>query len=98
MEKNMKKLIEAINSKDTKEIIINHTKEVLIDNVEKNVTIYIDKNYALNQLTTSEHIWTLNNWIKNWFWEEYNFDLKFSDWANKFHDREMNIPHKIHYN
>lgn len=102
MEEILKKLLENISPRTTREILEDHVKEITVDDDNKSVTIEIDRTYALNQLSSSDHIWSIIKWIKKSFWEEYETILKNLDhsvWRywNEHHDREMNIPHFIHY-
>ncbi len=102
MDLNLKKLIEEISPRLTKEIIEDHVKEVIVDIEKKIVTITIDRKYALHQLSTHEHIWNVIKWVKNSFWEDFETIIKSIDhsvWRywNEHHDREINIPQMIHY-
>ena len=102
MTANLKKLIEEVPHKSTKELIEDHAKEVIVDEQNKSVTIVIDRKYALNELTKADHISDVIKWVKKAFWEDFGTTIKAMDhsvwrYGNEHHDREMNIPHTIHY-
>lgn len=102
MEANFKKLLDEISHKNTNEIIEDHVKELNLNENNKSVTLIIDRKYALNQIVNKRHIWDVIKWVKKAFWEDYETIIKLvnhKEWRywNEHHDREMNIPHTIHY-
>jgi len=102
MEKELKILIKNISSKLTREIIEDHVKELILNSDKKEVTIIIDRKYALNYLHSSKNIWDVLKWIKKTFGDDYKTILKLNAHLMKsekieHHDREMNLPYKIHY-
>lgn len=102
MEANLKKLLNGISPISTRELIEDHVKEIIENDEDKSITIIIDRKYALNQLTSSDHIWNVLKWVKNSFWQDYETIIKivnhkFWRYWNEHHDREMNIPLFIHY-
>lgn len=103
METNIKKLIGNISGKSTRKIVEDHIKELNINTENKSIIIILDKKFALHQLSSNEHIWDLLKWVKKSFWEEYETILKSNPHITRgekdeHHDREMNVPHTIHYN
>lgn len=102
MEANLKKIIENISSVSTREIAEDHIKDIIIDSEAKSVTIVIDRKYALNQLISNENIDNVLKSVKKAFSEDYETIIKLKDhkhgrYGNEHHDREMNIPHTIHF-
>jgi hypothetical protein len=102
MDANIKKLIEWILPKSTREIVEDHVKEIIINVEAKNITLLIDRTYALNQLSSADHIWNLIKWVKKSFWNESETILKtkchtLKGEKKEHHDREINVPHTIHY-
>jgi len=103
MSSNSKKLINSLSSKEVKEIIENNVKEIIVDDEDKTVSIYADSKHYLNLLSSWENIWDLIKWVKKAYWEDYQTIIKTENHKMKnekteHHDREMNIPHTIHFN
>ena len=101
MEKNLKKLVENISPKSTREIVEDHVNSIELTDSDE-VIVMVDRRYAFNNLHSSEHIWNLISWVRKAFWEDKETVLKLQAHLMKWettehHDREMNVPFKIHY-
>jgi len=88
------KLLENIKWKDVCELITDHVEDVSLN--ENVATLLIDKRYAINILQTSKYIQALINWVKKTFGENVSTTLRLAH-PHHGHEREMLVPHAVHY-
>ncbi|MCK9272997.1 hypothetical protein M0P65_05615 [Candidatus Gracilibacteria bacterium] len=88
------KLLANIKGKDVCELITDHVEDVSLN--ENVATLLIDKRYAINILQTSKYIESLINGVKKTFGENVSTTLRLAH-SHHGHEREMLVPHAVHY-
>lgn len=56
MQKNIKSLLGEIHEKDTRELVADHVRMIELNEAKKEITVLIDKRYAINTLRTTQYI------------------------------------------
>lgn len=102
MEAVLKNLIINVWDREISELIKDHVAEIDLNSDKKEVSLLLDKKYAMNYLHNHRQLHHLIRWIKKTFWDEYSTILKLQahlmKWeSTEHHDEEMNIPLFIHY-
>ncbi|MGB9601475.1 MAG: hypothetical protein ACP5MG_09740 [Verrucomicrobiia bacterium] len=96
MEKIFKKLVEKISPRETRELVETHIKKIQLDENTKTVTLFVDKRYAFNLISSHDQIPKITNGVKKAFGEDYKTTLKL-DSKPEGSEREKALPHTIHY-
>ena len=96
MEHHMKTLLENLRPRKTRETAQSHLTRLDIDDDRNEVTLYVDKRYAFNQLIGQEHIQALITGVKKTFGDDAETVVKLED-PHSQHEREKALPHTIHY-
>lgn len=89
-------LLREIHEKDVRELVEDHIRNVVFDEVKKEVTVLVDKRYAINLLHSPRYIPHLITALRICFGEEVHIVLRLEH-PHRAHDREMLIPHAVHY-
>lgn len=96
MEKIFKNLLAHISPRDTRELVQTHVKRVEVDTSANHVTLFVDKRYAFNLITSHDQIPKITAGVKKAFGENYTTTIKLES-ANAVSEREKALPHSIHY-
>lgn len=96
MSKYIESLLREIHEKDVRELAEDHIRDIVFDEMKKEVTVLIDKRYAINLLQSSRYIAHFIGGLRKCFGEEAHIVLRL-DHPHHAHDREMLIPHMVHY-
>ncbi len=96
MEKAFKLLLENISPRETRELAASHIKKIETNETEKTVTLFVDKRYAFNLVSSHDQIPKIIKGVKKTFGEDYRTTLKL-DVKPEGSDREKALPHTIHY-
>lgn len=96
MEKEFKLLLEHISPRETRELVAMHIKKIETNETEKTVTLFVDKRYAFNLISSHNQIPKIIKGVKKTFGEDYKTTLKL-DVKSEGSDREKALPHTIHY-
>lgn len=96
MNKNIESLLYKIHEKDVRELAEDHIRDISFDEAKKEVTVRIDKRYAMNLLQSSRYISHFIGGLRKCFGDETHIVLRL-DHPHHAHEREMLIPHAVHY-
>ncbi|MDD5377446.1 MAG: hypothetical protein PHH16_05035 [Candidatus Gracilibacteria bacterium] len=96
MNKNVESLLREIHEKDTRELAESHIRDLTFDEAKKEATVFIDKRYAINLFQSSRYIPHLIGALRKCFGEKSHIVLRL-DHPHHAHEREMLIPHAVHY-
>ncbi|MDD5197817.1 MAG: hypothetical protein PHN60_03075 [Candidatus Gracilibacteria bacterium] len=96
MNKNIKSFLQEIHEKDVQELAEDHVRDVIFDEVKKEVTVLIDKRYAMNLLQSAHYISHFIGALRKCFGEKTHVVLRL-DHPHHAHEREMLIPLFVHY-
>lgn len=96
MSKNIESLLREIHEKDVRELVEDHIRDITFDEVKKEVTVFVDKRYAMNILQSAHYIPHFIGGLRKCFGEKSHIILHL-DHPHHGHDREMLIPHTVHY-
>lgn len=90
------KLLANIHKKDVRELIEDHTEDISLDETNHTITLMIDKRYVINILQEHRYIEPLITGVKKTFGENIETVLRLAH-PHHAHDREMLVPHAVHY-
>ena len=96
MKKSIKTVITHISPKKLRGFLETHIANIVENKKKKEITILIDKKYALNDIKKTSKITQLLESIKKAYGSEYSGFIKL-DTDTIHHDREMKIPRAVHY-
>ncbi|MGC8743114.1 MAG: hypothetical protein ACP5T0_04460 [Verrucomicrobiia bacterium] len=96
MEKIFKKLLENLSPRETREMVETHIRKIQLNEITKTVTLFVDKRYAFNLLSSHDQVPKIIHSVKKAFGEDYKTTLKL-DAKPEGSDREKALPHTIHY-
>lgn len=96
MENTLKKLFNNIHPINIIKLLENNISDIIRDDKEKRITIYVNKKYVMKDLLKSDNLSDLIKAVHNTFWEEYSTSFKLRPDIIT-HDREMLVPHTIHF-
>ncbi len=96
MKEKIRTFIENVSSKDLKDVLKNHLYEIIEDKTKQRITLLIDKKYAMNVLRKPANLVKLIKWIYKKYWVKYKANIRLKI-DTTHHDREMMLPHIIHY-
>lgn len=96
MNKNIKLLLQEIHEKDVRELAEDHIRDITFDETKNEVTVHIDKRYAMNLLQSSHYIAHFIGGLRKCFGEKSHIILRI-DHPHHAHEREMLVPHTVHY-
>lgn len=94
-EKWRKFLHKFIKWKDSK-ILTQQTQNIIEDEQKKEVIIEVKQKYALNKLQKSSILEQMKQKVKQIYGQDFSLSLRLKP-LKTHHDREMNVPHTIHY-
>lgn len=90
------RIIENIRNKDTKELTRDHVTEISFDEKEATVLALIDKRYAIHLFTSHAHAEAFVSAVKKTFGENVATVFRMAH-PHHAHDREMLVPHAVHF-
>lgn len=96
MRTKMTKLVKHITSKDVRNILRKHWLDIIENHTQKTINILVDKKYAMHFLMRSANLKFLLDGVETLYGTGYKTSLK-AIVHGDHHDREMNIPHMIHF-
>lgn len=97
MKQQLKVYLWNVNGKGVRKIAQRHIKDLWVDEESKQVTIFIDKLYAIHELEKTDHLLNMKKWVKKAFWENYSLVLKLKWWKHEPSEKEKKVPHYVHY-
>lgn len=77
-------------------ILTQQTENVIEDTVEKKVIIEVKNKHALNKLQKKSLLEQMKQKVKKFYGQDFSLSLRLKPIKTQ-HNREMNIPHAIHY-
>lgn len=90
------KLLINIPEKGVRKFVEDHVQDIPLDEKNHIVTLLIDKRYAINILQGHRYIEPLIVGVKKTFGSDITTTIRLTH-PHHGHDREMLIPHAIHY-
>lgn len=96
MNKNIESLLREIHEKDVRELAENHIRGVAFDEEKKEIAVLIDKRYAMNLFQSSKYLPHFIGALRKCFGEKIHIVLRLYH-PHRAHEREMLIPHSVHY-
>jgi len=94
MEKGLRKFIEAVRPRNTRELVQDHVRRVEVTRGE--VLLHVDKRYAFNLINSSGHVENVIASVKRAFGKEARTVIQLDKNAAG-REREKAVPHAIHY-
>jgi len=89
-------LLANIHKKDVRELIEDHTEDISLNEKDHIVTFLVDKRYVINILQEHRYIEPLITGVKKTFGDNTSTVLHLAH-PHHGHDREMLVPHTVHY-
>lgn len=89
-------ILREIREKDVRELVEDHVRDIDFDSDKKEIVVSVDKRYAINLLHSSRYIPHFITALRVRFGEDNRIVLRLEH-PHHGHDREMLIPHAIHY-
>lgn len=92
----VRSILSGIRKKEVQEFCEDHIREAHFDEDKRKFSAFVDKSYSINALKSSQYLAPFAASVKSRFGKDAKIALHLKT-PHKAHDREMLIPHSVHY-
>lgn len=77
----------------------NHLSQIIKDEEIKDITLVVNKKYAMNELHKSRDIYKLLEAVHKIYWQDYSLTIKLelADMSAHENDEDVFVPHTVRY-